>query len=112
MTVAVEPDPPRAAPPRRARAGAAAEWGWSRIRWLAAELTPDRVRELLPEAAELEVEVHPLPRIAAVNVIVHRLLGEGVASSTRLDPQAKAVGEWLRARVVTVPTTLIPEVSA
>lgn len=80
--------------------------------WLAAELTPDRVRELLPEAAQLEVEVHPLPRIAAVNVIVHRLLGEGVASSTRLDPQAKAVGEWLRARVVTVPTTLIPEVSA
>ncbi len=80
--------------------------------WLAAELTPERVRELLPEAAELEVEVHPLPRIAAVNVIVHRLLGEGVASSTRLDPQAKAVGEWLRARVVTVPTTLIPEVTA
>jgi hypothetical protein len=39
MTVAVEPDPPQAAPPRRARAGAAAEWGWSRIRWLAAELT-------------------------------------------------------------------------
>ena len=80
--------------------------------WLAAELTPDRVRELLPEAAQLEVEVHPLPRIAAVNVIVHRLLGAGVASSTRLDPQAKAVGEWLRARVVTVPTTLIPEVTA
>lgn len=80
--------------------------------WLAAELTPDRVRQLLPEAAELEVEVHPLPRIAAVNVIVHGLLGEGVASSTRLDPQAKAVGEWLRARVVTAPTTLIPEVPA
>jgi hypothetical protein len=39
MTVAAEPDPPQAAPPRRARAGAAAEWGWSRIRWLAAELT-------------------------------------------------------------------------
>jgi hypothetical protein len=40
MTVAVEPDPPREAPPRRARAGARlAEWGWSRIRWLAAELT-------------------------------------------------------------------------
>jgi hypothetical protein len=40
MTVAVEPDPPRAAPPRRPRAVArVAEWGWSRIRWLAAELT-------------------------------------------------------------------------
>ncbi|GAA1744712.1 acyclic terpene utilization AtuA family protein [Aeromicrobium alkaliterrae] len=80
--------------------------------WLAAELTPERVRELLPEAAGLEVEVHPLPRIAAVNVIVHGLLGAGVASSTRLDPQAKAVGEWLRARVVTVPASLIPAVGA
>jgi hypothetical protein len=78
--------------------------------WLAAELTPDRVRELLPEAAALDVDVHPLPRIGAVNVIVHGLLGEGVASSTRLDPQAKAVGEWLRARVVDVPVHLIPEV--
>ncbi|WP_229052953.1 acyclic terpene utilization AtuA family protein [Aeromicrobium sp. Leaf350] len=80
--------------------------------WLAAELTPERVRELLPEAAELEVEVHALPRIAAVNVIIHGLLGAGVASSTRLDPQAKAVGEWLRARVVSIPATLIPVVGA
>ncbi len=40
MTVAVEPDPPQAAPPGPPRAGARmAEWGWSRIRWLAAELT-------------------------------------------------------------------------
>jgi len=79
--------------------------------WLAADLTPDRVRELLPEAADLAVDVHPLPGIAAVNVIVHGLLGEGVASSTRLDAQAKAVGEWLRARVVDVPVQLIPEIA-
>lgn len=40
MTVAVEPDPPRAAPPQRVRARSRlAEWGWERIRWLAAELT-------------------------------------------------------------------------
>lgn len=39
MTVAVEPGPPAAAPPPRRRTGAVAEWGWSRIRWLAAELT-------------------------------------------------------------------------
>jgi hypothetical protein len=71
--------------------------------WLAAELTPDRVRELLPEAAELEVEVHTFPRLAAVNIVIHGLLGEGVASSTRPDPQAKALGEWLRARVVPLP---------
>ena len=33
----------------------------------------------------------------------HGLLGEGVAASTRLDPQAKSLGEWLRARVVDCP---------
>jgi len=40
MTVAVEPDPPQAAPSRPPRAGARlAEWSWSRIRWLAEEVT-------------------------------------------------------------------------
>jgi len=39
MTVAAEPDPPREAPSGLARVRARlAEWGWSRIRWLAAEL--------------------------------------------------------------------------
>ena len=40
MTVAVEPDPPRAEPPRPPHAvERVAEWSWPRIRWLAAELT-------------------------------------------------------------------------
>src|SRR5215217_1974233 len=66
--------------------------------WLAGTLTPDRVRELLPEAAGLPVAVHPLPNLRAVNVVVDGLLGQGVAASTRFDPQGKAVGEWLRVR--------------
>ncbi|MFC5676527.1 acyclic terpene utilization AtuA family protein [Aeromicrobium endophyticum] len=76
--------------------------------WLVGLLDVATVRELLPEAATLDVEVHPLPNLRAVNVVVHGLLGEGVASSTRLDPQAKGVGEWLRARVVDVPSALLP----
>jgi hypothetical protein len=75
--------------------------------WLAGFLDVAAVRELLPEAARLDIEVHRLPRLRAVNVVVHGLLGEGVASSTRLDPQAKGVGEWLRARVVDVPAALL-----
>jgi hypothetical protein len=78
------------------------------FQWLAATLTPERVRELLPEAKELDVEVYPLPNLAGVNVIIHALLGEGVASSTRTDPQAKALAEWLRARVVAIPEELLP----
>jgi hypothetical protein len=75
--------------------------------WLAATLTPDRVRELLPEAADLPVAVHPLPNLRAVNVVIDGLLGRGVAASTRFDPQGKAVGEWLLSRVVDVPEALL-----
>jgi hypothetical protein len=75
--------------------------------WLAATLTPGRVRELLPEAAELPVTVHPLPNLLAVNVVIDGLLGQGVAASTRFDPQAKAVGEWLLSRVVDIPEELL-----
>ncbi|HEV7212514.1 MAG TPA: acyclic terpene utilization AtuA family protein [Blastococcus sp.] len=76
--------------------------------WLAAELTSDRVRQLLPEAAELEVRVFPLPNLRAVNVVVVGLLGQGVAASTRPDPQAKGLGEYLRSRLVDLPAELVP----
>ena len=75
--------------------------------WLAGWLTPDRVRALLPEAAELEVDVHPLPNLHAVNVVLHGFLGRGVAANDLLDPQAKGLGERLRARVVEVPADLL-----
>jgi hypothetical protein len=65
--------------------------------------SPAAVRRLLPEASELDIDVHPLPNLLAVNVVVHGLLGEGVASSTRPDPQAKGLGEYLRSRLVDVP---------
>lgn len=76
--------------------------------WLAGLLTPSRVRELLPEARDLDIDVWPLPNLYAVNVVIHGLLGDGVAASTRFDPQAKALGEWLRARVVDIPEELAP----
>jgi hypothetical protein len=65
------------------------------------------VRELLPESAGLEVDVHALPNLLAVNVVLHGLLGRGVADSTSLDPQAKGLGEHLRARHVDVPVSLL-----
>jgi hypothetical protein len=72
--------------------------------WLRGFLTVDKVRGLLgPEVADLPIEVHPLPNLRAVNIVVHGLLGEGVASSTRPDPQAKGLGEYLRSRIVDVP---------
>jgi len=76
-------------------------------RWLAHELTAERLRQLLPETAELKVTRHLLPKLRAVNFVVEGILGEGVAYQARFDPQAKALGEWLRARYVDVPEPLL-----
>lgn len=59
-----------------------------------------RLKALLPELAPLTVERYPLPNLHAVLFVVRGLLGEGVSSSTRIDPQAKSLGEWLRARLI------------
>jgi len=78
-----------------------------RIGWLLHLITPDAVRAFLPEAKDLPVEVYPLPNLGGVNVLIRGLLGDGVAASTRFDPQAKAVGEWLRSRYVHIPEELL-----
>lgn len=79
-------------------AGLGADERAGRYAWLEQWLTPDKVRELLPEAAGLAVDVHPLPNLRAVNIVIRGLLGSGVADSTSLDPQAKGLAEHLRAR--------------
>jgi hypothetical protein len=84
---------------------------WARTdaayQWLAGYLTVDELRRLLPECAPLPVQRYELPNLRAVNFVVEGLLGEGVAASTRFDPQAKALGEWLRSRVVEIPEELL-----
>ncbi|WP_128818292.1 acyclic terpene utilization AtuA family protein [Streptomyces sp. S063] len=86
-------------------------------RWLAHELSVERFKELLPETVDLTVVRHVLPNLRALNFTVHGLLGEGVAAQARFDPQAKALGEWLRSRWLRVPVGLLegiddPEVTA
>jgi hypothetical protein len=75
--------------------------------WLRQFATVDHLRGLLPEAKDLDIEVFELPNLHGVNVLVHGLLGDGVAASTRFDPQAKALGEWLRSRFVNLPEELL-----
>jgi hypothetical protein len=74
--------------------------------WLDGFLTVERLKELLPETAPLTVDRHRLANLRSLNFVIHGLLQEGVAASTRQDGQAKSLGEWLRARVVPVPTAL------
>ncbi|MFD7934448.1 acyclic terpene utilization AtuA family protein [Streptomyces sp. NPDC059755] len=117
------PDPPPPGPVRRAPLGlvAGARSGdkggnanvgvWARTdeawRWLAHELTADRFRQLVPESRELTVTRHPLPRLRALNFVVEGVLGAGVAALHRFDPQAKALGEWLRSRHLDIPEALL-----
>jgi hypothetical protein len=75
--------------------------------WLAAFLDVAMFQQLLPETAAYKVERYELPNLRALNFVVEGILGEGVASSTRQDPQAKGLGEWLRSRQVEVPTSLL-----
>jgi hypothetical protein len=66
--------------------------------WLAAHLTAERLGGLLPEAAGLEIRRYELPNLRALNFVLVGYLGEGVASSTSFDPQAKGLGEYVRSR--------------
>jgi hypothetical protein len=77
--------------------------------WLDELLTVERFKQLLAETRDLVVDRYPLPNLRAVNFVVRGILGEGVASSTRLDPQAKGLGEYLRAKVVDVPVALLEQ---
>ena len=77
--------------------------------WMQQWLTVDRLRALLPEAADLEIERHDLANIWSINFVIHGLLQEGVAASTRQDGQAKSLGEWFRARHAEIPVALLPD---
>jgi hypothetical protein len=84
-------------------------WTWrdDMYAWLREHLTGERLRELVPEAADLDVARYELPNLRALNVVLVGILGAGVASSTRYDPQAKGLGEYLRSRTVDVPVALL-----
>jgi hypothetical protein len=72
--------------------------------WLYQFLTVAKVRELLPEAADLVIDRYELANLRALNFVVRGILGQGVAATTRPDAQAKSLGEFLRSRRVPVPT--------
>jgi Acyclic terpene utilisation family protein AtuA len=72
--------------------------------WMASFLTSEKVQELLPETRALAVKRSELPKLWALNFVIVGLLEEGVAASTRMDAQAKGLGEYLRAKIVDLPT--------
>lgn len=77
------------------------------VDWLVETVTEEWVRELLPETQDLEIDLVPLRNLRGINIVIHGILGAGVAEGVRFDPQAKALGEWLRSRYVDIPAHLV-----
>jgi hypothetical protein len=75
--------------------------------WLRKTLTTDRVADLLADVVVDGVQVHRLPHLRAINIVLPGALGRGVADSTSLDPQAKGLAEYLRAKVLDVPVSIL-----
>lgn len=74
--------------------------------WLVDRLTPERLGALLPEAVGLTIHRYEFPNLWAVNFVIVGYLGDGVASSSAFDPQAKGLGEYVRSRLITDEMTV------
>ena len=75
--------------------------------FLRAYLTIERLKELLKDLQGYEMDRYELPNLLALNFTIRGILGEGVAASLRLDGQAKTLGEYLRAKIVALPETIV-----
>lgn len=70
-------------------------------------LSSERLAELLPDLRGYEIERYEMPNLLAVNFYIKGILGDGVAASFRADPQAKTLGEYLRAKIIKAPASLV-----
>ena len=70
-------------------------------------LTVEKLKELLPDLEKFDIDRYELPNIFSLNFYVHGMLQEGVSSSTRMDGQAKSLGEYLRAKKINFPKQLL-----
>jgi hypothetical protein len=76
--------------------------------WLRRTLTPANVALLLDDVVgDGGVQLHWFENLRAVNIVLPGALGRGVADSTSVDPQAKSLGEYLRSRMVDMPSELL-----
>ena len=70
-------------------------------------LTIDRLKDLLPDLREFKIERYELSNIKSLNFYIYDILQDGVSSNDRKDGQAKSLGEYLRAKKIKVPQSII-----
>jgi len=64
-------------------------------------------QQLLPDTVEFDIDRYKFNNLLALNFYIKGILGDGVAASLRSDPQAKTLGEYLRAKIVSIPASLL-----
>jgi len=72
-------------------------------------LTIEKLKELMPDLAQFDIDRYELPNIKSLNFYIHDILEDGVSSNNRIDSQAKSLGEYLRAKLIKIPSSLIQE---
>ncbi len=70
-------------------------------------LTVDEFKRLCPDFAGYEIERYEMPNMLSMNFYIRGILGTGAVSNNRIDKQAKSMGEYLRAKHIDVPASLL-----
>ena len=70
-------------------------------------LTVEKLKALLKDVSPFEIERYEFPNLLAVNFYIKGILRDGAAGSILPDPQAKTLGEYLRAKMIEVPASII-----
>ncbi len=73
-------------------------------------LTVKKLKELLPDLNQYKIERFELANINSLNFYIHHILQDGVSSNDKKDGQAKSLGEYLRAKKVKVPQSIIGDI--
>ncbi len=72
-------------------------------------LSVEKLKELLPDLKNFDIERYELSNINSLNFYIHDILEDGVSSNNRKDSQAKSLGEYLRAKIIKVPNSILGE---
>ena len=72
-------------------------------------LSIDKLKELLPDLKDFDIDRYELANINSLNFYIHDILQDGVSSNNRKDGQAKSLGEYLRAKKIQVPKIILEE---
>jgi len=84
-------------------------WGKSEASYsfLKEKLTIEKLKELLPDTEPFEIIRYEFSNLNGLNFYIKGFLQDGVAATTKMDGQAKTLGEYLRMKKMDIPKSLL-----